>query len=116
MRCTHANLAALALFLLFESSGTGHGRPRDPQENARVQKPIVIVELFTSEGCSSCPPAEDFVKRISEEQPITGVEVVALEEHVDYWNHQGWTDPYSSPEFTQRQNTYFYVLPKGGVY
>jgi hypothetical protein len=74
------------------------------------------VELFTSEGCSSCPPADDFVKKISEEQPIAGVEVVALEEHVDYWNHQGWTDPYSSAEFTQRQNSYAYVLPKGGVY
>jgi len=116
MRWTYANLAVLGLFLLLESSGAGYGRPNSPQENAHAQKPIVIVELFTSEGCSSCPPAEEFVKRISEDQPIAGVEVVALEQHVDYWNHQGWTDPYSSPEFTQRQNAYTYVLPKGGVY
>jgi hypothetical protein len=76
----------------------------------------VVVELFTSEGCSSCPPADLFLKRISDEQPFEGIQVIALEEHVDYWNHLGWRDPYSSNDFSLRQDEYSNSLPRGGVY
>ena len=76
----------------------------------------VLAELFTSEGCSSCPPADDLLRRLTDEQLVDGVEVVALSEHVDYWNRLGWTDPFSSQAFSARQQRYQRALRTDQIY
>src|SRR5487761_441629 len=74
----------------------------------------VVVELFTSEGGSDCPPAEALAVKL-EQQPIPVADVIVLEEHVDYWNRQGWIDPFSSMEWTERQQGYV-VSARGNPY
>jgi hypothetical protein len=94
----------LALLVLVTPTGFSHAVASNlPESDARSP---VLIELFTSEGCSSCPPADALLTKLDGLQPIAGAQAIVLSEHVDYWNHDGWKDAYSSSFFTDRQNEY----------
>ncbi len=72
--------------------------------------PVAVVELFTSEGCSSCPPADRLLARLAAEARKNSEAVFTLSFHVDYWNYLGWADPYSDAAFSARQRAYSQTL------
>jgi hypothetical protein len=76
-----------------------------------VDKPV-LVELFTSEGCSSCPPADNYLSSLRQ----SNKNVILIGEHVDYWNNLGWADPFSSPKWTERQREYCEKLGANSCY
>lgn len=76
----------------------------------------VLVELFTSEGCSSCPPADAVLQRLAAEQPLDGIEVIAVGAHVDYWDWIGWPDRFAIPAFTELQRDYAATRGDGRVH
>jgi hypothetical protein len=84
-------------------------------QTASVPEPVVV-ELFTSEGCSSCPPADAFLAQLDAGKTLGAAEIIALEEHVDYWDQQGWKDPFSSSTWTARQSDYSNSLHNGSPY
>jgi hypothetical protein len=105
------NFRALAVLLVLSCVAAG-----DDGRAADAAAPPVLIELFTSEGCSSCPPADEFLEQMDAAQPVPGVQLIVLSEHVDYWNHDGWKDPYSSASLTERQSGYVRSLRLNTAY
>lgn len=105
-------IAVVAVVCIFSLAGSRRS-PAQERPTARVP---VIVELFTSEGCSSCPPADALLARLAKTQPVEGAEIIPLKLHVDYWNRLGWTDPFSSAAYSQRQARYAETFDNGSVY
>ncbi len=95
------SIAALAVAVALFPAGPAAGAGKRP----------VVVELFTSQGCYSCPPADRFLGVLAQRPGV-----LALSFHVDYWNYLGWRDPFSSPEATQRQRRYAAAMRRRSVY
>lgn len=113
---------ALVAGWVFAAPALGVKASGEPQRESRsfgksaASAAPVVVELFTSEGCSSCPSADDLLRSIANTTSENGQPIVALSEHVTYWNRLGWADPFSSDTFSSRQDRYGTTLGNAEVY
>ncbi|HSN26549.1 MAG TPA: DUF1223 domain-containing protein [Kofleriaceae bacterium] len=104
-------MRALPLLLLAGVAGCATASGETRADDAPV-----VVELFTSQGCSSCPPADELLARLAHAGQVNGRRIAPLAFHVDYWNDLGWADPFSLPAWTERQRQYANALGDDRVY
>jgi len=107
---TFIRLAGAAIsFAALAACSTATGAP--PRDSAPL-----VVELFTSQGCSSCPPADALLAELAHDGALAGRKLAPLSFHVDYWDELGWADPFALPAWTQRQRAYAAALGDDRVY
>jgi hypothetical protein len=110
-----AKILSLAVVLIIAALGsTAFISHKAAKKTRTANKGFAVIELFTSEGCSSCPPADELVARIEKESKDKPVYILAF--HVDYWNRLGWKDVFSSADYSRRQNDYAEYLHLQSVY
>jgi hypothetical protein len=115
-RRSAAALVAGAILCVAGLRAATRGASPQPRP-AHAGPPVpIVVELFTSEGCSSCPPADTLLAKLAESHAVEGAEVIALGHHVDYWDELGWKDRFSSAALTERQRVYSRALNVDSIY
>src|SRR5271170_6710451 len=107
---------SLAIVVLWSSLPARLSAQGTAAQTATAHPSAVLIELFTSEGCSDCPPADELLQQVSGHKTAEGQLIVGISEHVSYWNGLGWKDPFSADLYTNRQNDYGTRFGLGSVY
>jgi hypothetical protein len=109
----------ISVFMILQCSSSPAGKSSQVQPVTTTNsKPngFAVLELFTSQGCSSCPPADRKLNELTDKAEKSGMPIYTLAYHVDYWNRLGWKDPYSMKLFSDRQSWYSGLFESGSVY
>ncbi|MEO6802953.1 MAG: DUF1223 domain-containing protein [Granulicella sp.] len=112
MKSSRINIGWIVFTLLWVLCNSSHAEVTPQKDIGET----VLVELFTSEGCSSCPPADALLRQINGQQMRPGKLIVGISEHVTYWNSLGWKDPFSATAYTERQEAYAQRFGTSGPY
>jgi hypothetical protein len=115
MRLLDCLVLANCVLLGCATAASDNASAETRQSDAPDQAPLVV-ELFTSQGCSSCPPADAMLNKLAQDGKLAGRPLAPLAFHVDYWDDLGWADPYASAAWSERQRQYARALGDDRVY